>query len=475
MKMKIMSRAKTFCPILPAVAAAIFLLASCSRAAAPDTGQAQAPGGAKQAASGQPKTGAPGASGGRRQAVVTVQATVANMGQLTADRDTAGVVTPVVQSQVAAQVAGIVSKVPRLAGDWANAGDVVVQLDDLQLKLSLANAQATLENAKINLAVGQDSSSQANPKLGLQVQSAQSAYDSAKKNYEGQKALFDLGGISASQLDTSASQLSAAEANLEGAKTALDQNGKSDDQAIAQLKLLVSQAQNQLAQAELNLQNTGIKAPFAGQIAAINVQPGMYVSLNTPAFTLVSGEKQILFNVSPPDSPSLSVGTKISFEYAGASYPVRVKQVPSSPINGVVPLVATIGSGFPLPFGTVGNVSYLVPLASGILVPLSSLETLENQNYVFTIDATNRVATKNVQIISEAGITSAVSGLTPGDVVVVSPPPGLIPGTQVQPVMMTTAVTSPGAVPAAAAPSKPVAGSGQGSGNRPATGQAGKP
>ena len=39
---------------------------------------------------------------------------------------------------------------------------------------------------------------------------------------------------------------------------------------------------------------------------------------------------------------------------------------------------------------------------------------------------------KDVTIIGEAGITAAVVGLAAGDVVIVSPPPGLIQGSQVQ-------------------------------------------
>jgi multidrug resistance efflux pump len=405
-----------------AMLAAIVLFASCS------------PKGPAPAAAGQ---GGQSQGAGRRTATIAVQAATAAFGLLSADRDTAGIVSPVVQSQVAAQVAGIVLKVERLAGDRVKAGDVVVQLDDSQLKLALSNAQASLDNARINLAANQDSTSQASPKLRLQLQAAQSSYDSAKKYYDSQKALFDLGGISASQLDTANSQLATAQANLEGAKTALDLNGKADDQTIAQLKLTVTQAQNQFSLAQLNLQNSAIRAPFDGQIAALNVQPGMYVSLNTAAFTLVSLAKQIAFNVSPSDAPSFAVGSQASFEYGGRSYPIRIKQAPSAPINGVVPLVASM-VGADLPFGTVGNISYFVPLAKGILIPLSALETQENQNYVFVIQG-GKVSTKDVKVVAEAGVTTAVEGLNAGDVVVLSAPPGLISGSQVQATMIAAA------------------------------------
>ena len=209
-------------------------------------------------------------AGGAKQAAIPVQAMTVTFGLLSTDRSTAGVIAPVTQSQVVAQVAGVVAKVPHSVGDWVKAGETVMQLDDAQLRLTLANAEAALENAKISLAVGKDSSSDANPKLSLQLDSAKAALDSATKNYEAQKALFDLGGISASQLDTASSQLATARANFEGAKSAVSQNAKSDDQTIAQLRLAVTVAQNQVDQAALNVRNASIRAPFAGQIAAIN-------------------------------------------------------------------------------------------------------------------------------------------------------------------------------------------------------------
>lgn len=435
----------SLCAALCAALCATALVLGCSKAPSASQGQAASKWGAASAG-GEAPAGSGGAGvggtgetggaqgrgrqGGRRSAVVPVQTAAVKVGVLVADRSTTGIVSPAVQSQVAAQVAGVVRRVPHLVGDWVKAGETVIQLDDSQFRLSVSSAQATVENARINLAVGQDSSKQANPKLALQLKSAQSAYDSAKKNYDAQKALFDLGGISASQLDTAASQLSAAQANLEGAKTALDQNGKADDQAIAQLKLALTQAENQLAQAELNLQNSSIRAPFAGQLAAINLQPGMYAGLNTAAFSLVSSDRRIAFSVAPSDAPHLGSGTSLSFLYQGKSYPIKVLQSPSAPISGVVPMVASLG-GASFPYGAVGSVVYRIPLASGTLVPLSALDALENQNYVFVVEG-GRAVSKNVAVVAEAGTTAAVSGIEAGEVVVLSPPPGLLSGSQVQ-------------------------------------------
>ena len=286
-------------------------------------------------------------------------AVTVKVGPLTAGNETAATVAPYRQSTVAAQVAGVVLHVVHLAGDWVKEGEPVVVLDTSQLKLAVATAQAALDNAKINYQVGQDNANTDNPKLTLQLQSAQSALDSAQKNYDSQKALFDIGGAPSSAVDTAKSQLQQAQANLQAAQTSLEQNKKSDIWTLQQLRLAIDQAQLQLQTAQLNLQYASIKAPYAGQIAAVNVNPGMYVSQNTAVYVIVSSEKEIIFNVPPADAPNLPVGTTVQFTYLGHAYPVKVSQAPSAPINGVIPMVTDVPRSFSLPYGAVGTASLL--------------------------------------------------------------------------------------------------------------------
>ena len=85
---------------------------------------------------------------------------------------------------------------------------------------------------------------------------------------------------------------------------------------------------------------------------------------------------------------------------------------------------------------------YRIPLASGIIIPLSSLQILENSNFVFTI-VDGSATKKNVTVLAEAGIAAVVNGLAAGDIVVISPPPGFLPGTQVQVVMTLMAGQKP--------------------------------
>ena len=328
---------------------------------------------------------------------IPVQATIVTYGPLNTDHSAAGTIVPVVQSQVAAQVSGVVVKVYHLAGAWVKAGEVVVQLDDSQLRLALETAQAVLSSAKIG------------------VDKAKTQLDLANLTVQRDNSLIKQNLIPQNQVDTDTANAAAANQTYLAAKAA------------------VTQSDAQLRQAELNLAYSSIKAPFAGQLAAVNVTPGEFVGQNTSVFVLVSLEREISFNVPPTDGPNLPVGTPVSFTYQAESYTARVSQAPSAPISGVVPMVALLSSSLLPPYGAVGTVSYKLSLGVGALVPISALQTTGNQEYVYIIEG-GKAVTQNLLVISESGTTAVVSGVRPNSQVILNPPPGLLVGSPVRPV-----------------------------------------
>jgi len=369
-------------------------------------------------------------------AEITVQVASVAEGGLIVQHETSGTVRPVMQSQVVGQVSGVVASVVRQAGDWVSRNETVIQLDDSQLRLSVKTAQASLEAAQINLSTGQDTTKQANPRLDLQVRSAESALSAALTSYDAKKALFALGGATSADVDRAKSDLDMAQANLEAAKTALDQNQKADVQDIAQLKLAVEQADFALQQAQLNLQHAAIKAPYVGRLVEVNVMPGELVSPNTPAFIIASREREVDFDLPPADAASLPVGAPISFALNGKSYPLSVSRSPDIPLNGVVHTVAQVPATVSLPFGVVGTVSYSLTLARGALIPTGALQTTEDRNFVYVVER-GAAMVRQITILAESGNSAAVSGVNAGSLVVVNPPPGLLDGSAVKTLPLT--------------------------------------
>jgi len=378
----------------------------------------------------------PGTGGAPGLADISVRASAVTTGPLAVEHRASGTVKPVMQSQVASQVGGIVAKVLLKAGDWVDEGGLVILLDDSQLQLSVRTAEAALENARISLATTQDNTSQASPKLDYQLRSAQAALSGAQRNYDAKKALASQGGATTAELDQATSSLQTAQANLEAAKSALDQNQKAGVQNLAQLQLAVEQSGYALEQARLNLEHASIKAPYSGRIVSINPMPGEFVGPNAPAFVMAADEREVDFSVPPADAASLSLGSAVSFTLSGVSSKLAISRSPRVPVNGVVPFVAAVPRSLGLPFGAVGTVSYSLVLASGTLIPTGAIQTSEDQNYAYVIEGSKALARK-IQILAESGDSAAVSGVESGSVVIVNPPPGLMDGSGVKAVAGT--------------------------------------
>ncbi len=200
---------------------------------------------------------------------------------------------------------------------------------------------------------------------------------------------------------------------------------------MAALQAAVDQARNQVAQAQLNLQNAALRAPFAGEILAVGAVPGAYLGVGATAFTLAQG-RRVQFGVPPEEATLLPKGSRVDFAYGGRTYPAEVEQNPGgAPSGGMVTLTARLLQEGDLPLGATGAVAYTATLAQGVLVPVGALQSDGNALYVFAVSG-GRARQTPVRLLAQSGDQAAVEGLAPGAEVVVNPPPGLLDGTSVR-------------------------------------------
>lgn len=128
----------------------------------------------------------------------------------------------------------------------------------------------------------------------------------------------------------------------------------------------------------------------------------------------------------------------MSFELGGRTYSLKVTQSAQVPLNGVVPLVAALPPSLPLTYGAVGTAGYTVSLARGALVLTGSLQTSEDQNFVYVVE-NGKAMVRRIVVLAESGNSAAVSGIVAGDMVVVNPPPGLLDGSVVKSIPVAAA------------------------------------
>ncbi|WP_425917984.1 HlyD family efflux transporter periplasmic adaptor subunit [Acinetobacter sp. TSRC1-2] len=190
-------------------------------------------------------------------------------------------------------------------------GDVLVQVDNRDAEIAVAQAQAELMKAKRQYKQTQANSSALNSQVFVsddgihsaeaQVAKAQAELNKAQDDLARRSKLSASGAISKEELSTAQSAVDNAQAGLDLAKAGLAQAQSS--QKAAQSTLAANEAlirgsnetstpdvliaQAKLKQALLDLERTEIKAPFDGVIARRNIQVGQRVAAGTVLMMLV--------------------------------------------------------------------------------------------------------------------------------------------------------------------------------------------
>ncbi|WP_295655808.1 EmrA/EmrK family multidrug efflux transporter periplasmic adaptor subunit [uncultured Haemophilus sp.] len=194
------------------------------------------------------------------------------------------------QVMVSAQVAGNISKINVDNMDPVQAGDVLLELDDTNAKLSFEQAKSNLANAvrqisQLNYTVKQ---------LKSAVRANEITLAQAQGNLNRRIQLVKDGAIDKESFQHAKEAVELAKANLTtsqnqlGANQALLLDGPLSEQPQIQ------SAVSNLKQAWLNLERTKIRSPIKGYVARRNAQVGQAVSVGGALMAVVTTDQMWL-------------------------------------------------------------------------------------------------------------------------------------------------------------------------------------
>jgi RND family efflux transporter MFP subunit len=217
----------------------------------------------------QPKTVAP-ADAKPAAAPLSVKTAAATETSIPRFLRLTGEITAAQDAAVAADTTGKVTETPVERGSSVNAGDVLVQLDNRSATLNLAEAEANLIQAESKLSLAESEVTRNAPLAKLKA-----------------VADTDFARIKADR-DAATASLAAAEARRDIAKKALE--------------------------------DTVIRAPFAGTVAERLVAKGEYVRADSQVARVVDLQNlRLVVNVAEPDVGRVREGQAI--EFSVSSYP----------------------------------------------------------------------------------------------------------------------------------------------------------
>jgi RND family efflux transporter MFP subunit len=326
-----------------------------------------------------------------------------------------GTLDPRERSEVAAQTAGVVSKLLVDVGTRVKKGDVLVVLDSSEAALRLAAAQATAEQQKARLGI------KAGEKFDVarvaDVRSAREARDLRVKEAERAKALAKQGSISEASLDQATSAAEQSEAQLDAARNGAEQAWAALNAANAQARL-----------SSKALRDTRVLAPFDGAIAERRVSTGEFAQVGRVIAVVVADDPlRLRLDVSEADVASVTVGKEVRLRvaaYPGREFHGSIGRIGASlnPASRTLSVEADLpnSDGLLRPgFFATASVTLSGAPADAFFVPKAALGTAGNSSRVF-VRAGNRVLEKIVMKGREMGELVEVRGpLSAGDEVAV--------------------------------------------------------
>ncbi len=245
-------------------------------------------------------------------------------------------------------------------GQIVHKGDILMQLDDTDVNLSIQKTQAQIAQLdaqikslsgtiNIDYAKADTDEQQSYSAIDQQraaLDSAKSTYANKELDYNRKVALADIGAISRSELDDATTALTVASANVREQQQLLNKllSGIQDTgdthslnlPTIAQQRLetankendvesLKQQKQELLVQlAELNVQKERLtlRAPEDGKILKLLAKEGEMISANTPVILLESNRSYYDIYISENQAANLAEGDTITGKTIATDQPV---------------------------------------------------------------------------------------------------------------------------------------------------------
>lgn len=372
-----------------------------------------------------------------REVVRPVKTMVVSVGGDTTVRTFPGKVEASKQVELTFQVPGLLVNLPVREGQKVAQNDVIAQLRQEDFQARLAALRGQLDRAHADLQAARAGvRPEERQRLEAQVRSAEASLVNARTEYGRARQLLNSRTISRVEFDRAETTYRVAQENLESARQTLDQSAVGRDEDIQAREGEVRGLEGRVVEANLQLADSTLRAPYDGVIAQRFVEQGQNVRAKQPVVKFQDiAEIDIATDI--PESVMADirsadiVGLEAEFSaLPGRRFPVHIKEVAqrADPVTQTfaIRVAMLVPEGVNLLPGMSATVAMTYRRASilggRILVPISAIfETGPGQQVVWIIGPDQMVTRRQVKIGEAAGgRIEVVEGLQPGDRIAVA-------------------------------------------------------
>jgi len=338
---------------------------------------------------------------------------------------------------IGAQITGTVRRVPVREGQAVRAGDVLIELVDLELRS--AELQADIAVAQAHARLRQLTEVQ-RPMAEQSQRQAQVNLDNARAIQGRNEDLFARQFIGEAALQESRRAADFAEAQWLSAQKQWDSTGASgSDYAMAQTAVAQAQASAQAAHARAAYAT--IRAPAAGLLIGRSVEAGDVVQPGKVLMTLSpQGDAQLVLSIDEKNLRLIALGQQAlasADAYPQQKFPAEVAYINPgvNPQTGAVEVKLNVARA-PATLRQDMTVSVDIELArrdQALLLPLAVVHDIERAA-PWVLQSAQGIAVKvPVRIgLRSGGWVEVLQGLGEGAAVIAAPP-GVAPGARVHP------------------------------------------
>ena len=202
-----------------------------------------------------------------------VEVLVLERGEFPLRAEATGHLAPWRESKISAEVSGLILERPVEEGQRVQAGQVLMRLNDREPKIRLAAAEAALLRARADYAVQISNAGEVEAADTTKLAEARVRLKAAEE-------AFAAGSITQTELD-----------NVRRHFEAMDVLAGNQREAVTAVYTNLTQQEQEVEQARLQLERTQVIAPFNGRVADLQVEEGQHVGMGTHLLTLLQDDR----------------------------------------------------------------------------------------------------------------------------------------------------------------------------------------
>jgi RND family efflux transporter MFP subunit len=337
-----------------------------------------------------------------------------------------GTLTAEEQADVAAEVAGRIVATPVERGTVVAFGAPLVRIAATEIEAQAREAEANA--AQIQARLGQPEGDGFDVDRVPEVASAGATRDLVQKEFERARMLFERKLVSQAEFDQRRAQAENARRQYEVARNGVEQQRQA---------LTAAQARVTLARKALD--DTVVRAPFAGVVGERLVSVGDYVTRGTTVVSVMRvNPLRVELTVPAQYIATIGAGQAVSLSvdgYPGETVTGRVRYIApagqAASRSLVVEAVEPNDKGMLRPGLFVSAQIAQASSSPAVLVPSAAVQTVAGTSRVFVAVA-DRVEARIVTLGQAVGpLVEATSGVAAGDVIVTGPLAELADGARI--------------------------------------------